>query len=299
MHIVHTSSETIGQIYVPSLNWLLCFGVIALCLGFRSSSALASAYGVAVTLTMTITTVLSCAVARELWRWPLVPALALFGTFLVVDLTFFGANAVKLAEGGWLPLALAAGVFTLMTTWKRGREVLANRLCETQMPLELFFDELRATPPPRAPGTAVFLTQVRGATPPALLHNLEHNNVLHDRVVLMTVVNLEIPTVASGDRVRLAALPAGFHQVEARFGFMETPSLQLILDLCALKGLAFKTSETTYFLGREVLLATERPGMAIWRERLFGWMARNARSAVAFFGIPADRVVEIGLHVEL
>ncbi len=299
MEVVHTSAEESGQIYLPGLNWMLFLGVIFLVLSFRTSSALAAAYGIAVTMTMAITTVLAYMVARE--RWKVSPALALpvAVVFLAIDLSFFGANAVKVADGGWFPLVLGAAIFTLMTTWKRGREILAERLRSASLSVQDLLQSFEQDPPLRVPGAAIFMTGNPDGAPPALLHNLKHNKVLHEQTVLLTVVNEEVPFVHAEERVELEPLPSGLVRVSARYGFMEDPSIADVLKRCREKGLAFSLMSTTFFLGRETLIPSKRPGMALWREALFAWMARNARSATAFFRIPPNRVVELGSQVEL
>ncbi|MBU8895721.1 potassium transporter Kup [Corallococcus sp. H22C18031201] len=299
MEVVHTSAEEMGQIYLPGLNGVLLLGVVALVLGFRSASALASAYGIAVTTTMAITTVLAYIVARERWGVSRALALPVAGVFLLVDLSFFGANAVKIADGGWFPLMLAICIFTLMTTWKRGREILANKLRASTISLRELLDSFGDHPPVRVPGTAIFMTGNAEGTPPALLHNLKHNKVLHEQVVLLTILSEEVPHVPAPERVEVEPLEQGFVRVVAQYGFMENPSIPDVLKRCREKGLQFQLMGTSFFLGRETLIPTKKPGMAVWREALFAWMSRNARSATAYFRIPPNRVVELGSQVEL
>ncbi len=299
MQVEHTSSLEIGQIYIPTVNWALCLVTFALVLGFQNSTNMAAAYGVAVSSEMVITSLLFYILAREVWGWSLARAGLLVAFFLVLDLAFFGANALKIPQGGWLPLALAAGVYLLMATWKRGREILSKRLQEKSVPLNLLMADLAAEPPLRVPGTAVFMSGNPGRTPPALVHNLAHNKVLHEKVVFLTVVTEEVPHVAASERVAVKALGKGFHSVGARYGFMEDPSIQDILERCLEKRLAISLEASTFFLGREVLVSTERPGMARWRERLFAFMSRNALPATAFFQIPSSQVFEVGVQVEL
>ncbi|NOJ82075.1 potassium transporter Kup [Myxococcus xanthus] len=299
MEVVHTSAEEMGQIYLPGLNWALLVGVVALVLGFRSSSALASAYGIAVSTAMVITTLMAYVVARELWgvrRWVAIPVV---GLFLTVELAFFGANAVKVADGGWFPLLMAVVVFTLMTTWKRGRDILAAKLRASSIPLKVLLGSFGDHPPVRVPGTAIFMTGNAEGTPPALLHNLKHNKVLHEQVVLLTILSEELPHVPPGERVEVEPLEQGFVRVVARYGFMENPGIPDVLKRCREKGLQFQLMGTSFFLGRETLIPTKRPGMAVWREALFAWMSRNARSATSYFRIPPNRVVELGAQVEL
>ncbi|SEU30042.1 potassium transporter Kup [Stigmatella erecta] len=300
MEVVHTSAEEMGQIYLPGLNFLLLGGVVFLVLGFRSSSALAAAYGIAVAGTATITTVLAYVVARERWGWKRRVALPLVGLFLAVDVSFFCANAVKIPDGGWFPLILAALLFTLLTTWKRGREILAAKLREASMELKGLLDSLSGDHSPhRVQGTAVFMTGNPEGTPPALLHNLKHNKVLHEQVVLLTILSEEVPHVPASERVEVEPLEQGFVRVIARYGFMENPSIPDILKRGREQGLQFQLMSTSFFLGRETLIPSKKPGMAIWREALFAWMSRNARSATSYFRIPPNRVVELGTQVEL
>jgi len=299
LQIEHTSSDEIGQIYIPPVNWALMLSTICLVRGFQSSSRLAAAYGMAVTTTMVITTVLFAVVAHELWGWRRWTAGLLAGAFLLVDLTFFGANVIKVEHGGWFPLVIAAGVFALMTTWKRGRQILAQRLQSAGLPIDLFLADVAVHAPVRVPGTAVFLTGNAAGVPPALLHNLKHNKVLHERVVFLTVVTEEVPRVPHQQRLEVQALGHGFHRIVAHYGFMEDPNIPDVLRLAATDGLDFPPMDTTFFLSRETLLATKNPGMAVWREKLFAFMSRNAQGATAFFRIPPNRVIEIGLQVEL
>ncbi|WP_410520583.1 potassium transporter Kup [Corallococcus exiguus] len=299
MEVVHTSAEEMGQIYLPGINGALLVGVIALVLGFGSSSRLAAAYGIAVTTTMGITTVLAYVVARERWGVRRSVALPIASLFMVVDLAFFGANAAKIADGGWFPLLLAVCIFTMMTTWKRGRDILAGKLRAASLGLKDLLGSFGDHPPLRVPGTAIFMTGNPEGTPPALLHNLKHNKILHEQVVLLTIISEEIPHVVAQERVEVEPLEQGFVRVVARYGFMENPSIPDILKRCREKGLQFQLMGTSFFLGRETLIPTKKPGMAVWREALFTWMSRNARSATAYFRIPPNRVVELGSQVEL
>ena len=297
--IEHTSSVEIGQIFIPSVNWWLMLATIAVVLGFRSSTGLAGAYGVAVTSTMVITTLLLHVVSREVWGWSPWRATLLASAFLLIDLSFFGANLVKIPQGGWLPLLIAAGVYTLMATWKTGRQILSKRLQEKSVPLNILMADLAADPPLRVPGVAVFMSGNPGGTPPALVHNLAHNKVLHERVVFLTVVTEEVPHVAQAERVTVKHMGKGFHSVTARYGFMEDPNILDIIAGCQERRLIIPLEGTTFFLGREELVSTDRPGMARWRERLFAFMSRNALRATAFFQIPSTQVFEVGAQVEL
>jgi len=302
--IRHTSRSEIGQIYLPEVNWALGAVTVALVLGFETSSALAAAYGIAVTGTMMITTLLFHRVARDRWRWPRWATLPLTLIFLTVDVSFFGANVVKVEEGGWFPLAAGALVFTLLSTWKKGRELLAEQMRGAGLPLEMFLGEIARKNPQRVSGTAVFMTGNVGNVPPVLLHHLKHNKVLHERVVLVSIVTEEIPSVAEAERVTIREMGAGFHQVIARYGFMETPDVPAMLDSIPRRAtppsrLRIVPMETTYFLGRETLLATGPARMATWRKKLFIIMARNAQTASSFFGLPPNRVVEMGAQIQL
>jgi KUP system potassium uptake protein len=299
VQIEHTSAREIGQIYIPGINWILMIATIGLVVGFHSSSNLAAAYGVAVTTTMVITTILLSIVAREIWNWSLPKALLILAMFLWIDLSFFGANIVKIHQGGWFPLAIAAIVFTLMTTWRRGRQILNARLAEDSLSVDLFLKDVAAHPPVRVRGTAVFMTRTPEGVPPTLLHNLKHNKVLHEHVVFLTVVTEESPHVPAEERLAGEDLGEGFYRLLIRYGFMEDADIPEVLRRVDLPGLGFPPGDTTYFLGKETVLATPRPGMALWRERLFALMSRNARSATSFFRLPPNRVVELGAQIEI
>lgn len=299
MDIRHTSSLERGQIYLPQINWVLMVACIGLVLGFRSSSHLAAAYGIAVTLTMIITSILFFFAARQVWHWPVWKAGLLCGAFLVPELAFCGANLLKFAHGGWFPLVVAVGIFTLMATWKTGRALIRERLQAGYLPFQMFIDEVRSQRLQRVSGTAVFLSANRQGTPVALLHNIKHNKVLHERVVVLTVVTDEVPHVDPSQRLELEQLQAGFYRVIAHYGFMEEPNVPDLLVNCGAKGLEFRPMETTFFLSRETIIPTKRPGMALWREKLFAVMARNAQRATGFFKIPPNRVVELGIQVEM
>jgi KUP system potassium uptake protein len=299
LRIEHTSERQIGQIYIPSINWLLMIACIGLVLGFRTSTNLAAAYGVAVTTDMVFTTILFAFVARSSFGWPQWKVGLLAAGFLVVDLGFWGANIVKIPKGGWFPLVIAAGFFTAMTTWKMGRQILADRLQDRTLPIKLFLADLEGNRFTRVAGTAVYMYGNPEGTPPALLHNLIHNKVLHERVVLLTVETDEIPTVEDSERVEVSELGHGVFRVVLRYGFTDSPDIPSGLALAKEKGLVFKPMETSYFLGRETLIASKNPGMAMWREHIFAVMSRNARSATSFFGLPPNRVVELGAQIEL
>lgn len=297
--IQYTSAQTMGQIYVPQINYALMLATVALVIAFGSSSSLAAAYGIAVTATMGITTLLAYVVSRHVWGWSRSAAALATGVLLIVDLAFFGANVLKIAHGGWVPLVIAAVVYVLMTTWKRGRAILGARLRERAYPFEEFLRDIALRPPLRVPGTAVFMTGSAAGTPVTLLHNLEHNKVLHENVVLLTVTTADIPHVPLEDRLSVEPLGESFFRVTAVYGFMEEPNVPAALQEARRLGLRIDPATVTYFLGRETLLATGRPGMAIWREQLFVLMSSNAMRATSFFKIPSDRVVELGLQLEL
>ena len=299
LKINHTSTREFGQIYIPAVNWALMVGCIAIVVGFRSSSNLAAAYGVAVTSTMVITTILFYVVARRVWFWGFLPTAALALFFLIIDLAFFGANIIKVAQGGWFPLLLAALVFMLMTTWKKGRRILNERIQTEAKPLEEFLQEMERRPPTRVPGTAIFMNGNASRTPPALLHNLEHNKVLHQRVLFLTVKTKQIPFVAPEERVEIELLGNGFHRLKVYYGFMEDPDIPKVLENLHMPGFAYVPQDTTYFLGRETIIASKRPGMALWREKIFSIISHNATSATAYFCLPPDRVVEMGEQIEI
>ena len=299
VHMVHTSAKEAGQIYVPSVNWMLLGAVIALVVGFQSSSALASAYGIAVTLTMMIDTVLAFVVVRALWRWKTWHSVAFLAVFLSVDFAFFSATLTKVLAGGWFPLLIGALIFAVMTTWKRGRQILSRRLREDALPLNFFITTLFVDPPVRVPGTAVFLTGWPEGVPRALLHNLVHNKVLHERVVLLKVEVLDRPFIPEDERVAVTTLDHGFHTVHVHYGFKDTPDVPAALALCAAHGLRCEPLETSYFLGRETLVQRRGSGLVWWRQMLFVVLFRNASSAASWFRLPANRVVELGTQIEL
>lgn len=299
--IVHTSGEAEGQIYIPEINWLLLTGCLALVVAFRveGSSGLAAAYGIAVTGTMAITSILFASVAKERWNWPTWKTTSLVGAFLLIDVSFLFANAAKIVEGGWIPLAIAGGLFTLMTTWKAGRAALERYVQSASLPLDLFLADLAGRKPPRVKGTAVFMTGNLEGAPVVLLHHFKHNKVLHEQVVLLSVVTDRVPEVLPSRRISVRDLGQGFFQVVAHYGFMQTPNVPEILRRGREAGLYTAEGDTSYFLGRETLLTTGKSGLADWRKALFGFLSRNARSATAFFGIPPNRVVEMGAQIEL
>jgi len=297
--IEHTSAREIGQIYIPSVNWALMLACIALVLGFRSSSALAAAYGIAVTLTMLITTMLFYFVAKERWKWPAWRAACVSGFFWAIEFLFFGANIVKIPDGGWFPLIVGGFVFTLMTTWSNGRRILYKRLRSTAMPLEKFLHELHNYPPHRVQGTAVYMTGNPDFAPVALLHNLRHFKVLHQRIIILNVKTEEGPHCHDDERIQIKDLGDNIFSMQAHYGFIEDPDIPKALELANQQGFPFNVNDTTFVLGRERLYPTARPGMAIWREKIFVLMNRNARGATYYFNIPPDRVIEVGMQMEL
>ena len=297
--IHHTSAHEKGQVYIPEINWLLMIATVGLVLGFRSSTNLAAAYGIAVTTTMVITTILAYVVAREQWGWSRGRAGAITAAFLLVDLAFFGANLLKIQHGGWFPLLVAAGVYTIMSTWKKGRSLVAERLSAAEVPLDSFLALLAAHPPARVPGTAIFMTARPQGAPPILVHHLKHNKALHERVVMLTVSVLDQPTVDRDRAIDVQPLQNGFYRVIARYGFMDTPDVPGTLADARLHGLDWRDDDTTFYLAHLTLFANDRIGMSAWRDKLFIFLTRNARRATNFFRVPPDRVVEIGIQLEL
>ncbi len=297
IQIDNTSSEAIGQIYVPTINWLLMFAAIGLVVGFESSSNLAAAYGIAVTMTMVITTLLAYVVAHEVWGWRRITAALVSGVFLVPDLAFFGANAVKIEHGGWFPLLVAGVLFLLMSTWKRGRLLLFEQIRTRIVPLASFFDLMKRGEALRVPGAAVFMTSNSEGTPPALMYNYLHNHVVHEQVVLLTIRTEEVARIPDAERVTTEVLADGFVRVVAHYGFMEEPDVPALLARA--NTLSPPMKDTTFFLGRETLIAEGLHGMSRWRERLFALMARNAERAMSYFRLPPERVMEVGSQIRL
>ena len=306
MRIIHTSKDQTGQIYIPEVNKALAVGTLVLVVQFGSATALGAAYGVAVTGTMAITNILFYLAARHLWNWSALKAGAFLAFFMAIDLTFFAANLLKVPHGGWVPLVLAAAVFTLMTTWKRGRAMLRAILQRGTVPIEMFLADVERRKPVRVKGTAVFMTSDPHGAPVVLLHHLKHNKVLHDQVILLSVSTAEVPEVTAAERIQIEPLGQGFFRVQASYGFMETPNVPAIMQYCGRHGINTKKTDVSYYLGRERLLPTlprrsgdpEIGSMARWRKKLFVLMSRNARGATEFFGIPPNRVVELGTQIE-
>ena len=299
LEVQHTSDQEIGQIYLPALNWLLLISIIALVIGFGTSSNLAAAYGIAVTGTMLITNILAIAVAVRLWNWS--PLRAILGAlpFIVIDLGFFLANSVKIPDGGWFPLAFGLAIFILLTTWKRGRELLHNRLAADALQLKPFIEDVSLNGISRVPGTAIFMTPDPESVPHALLHSLKHYKALHEQVIILSVNVFDVPFVPDIDRVEVRHLAGNFSQVIVQYGFKDEPDIPAALKICHEAGLNIEMMDTSFFLGRETLIPKLGSEMAYWRELLFVAMFRNAGSATAFFKIPSNRVVELGSQVVL
>lgn len=296
--IRHTSASESGQIYIPFVNWSLMIGVAILVLGFQGSDRLAAAYGIAVTGTFAISTVLMSMVMRIRWNLNLPVTLIGMLGFLGIELAFFGANAVKIPDGGWLPLALGLVVFMLMVTWKRGREIVAQHLGENAIPLDVFVPNLLANPPVRVSGTALFLTSARSGVPTALLHNLKHNKVLHERVIILNVLFLSKPYVVPESRLEIEEIGQDFYRISVRYGFMDEIDIPLALAKCPC-GMALDLMDTTFFFSRENVIPTRGEGMMVWREHLYAMMARNAANPMTFFKIPPNRVVELGTQLNI
>jgi KUP system potassium uptake protein len=298
MEIRHTSAAAAGQIYIPVINWGLMVMVILLVLFFQSSTNLAAAYGIAVTGAMFIDSLLLAAVLFAMWRWPLWKAVPLVAVFLIVDIAYFGANLIKVPQGGWVPLLIGFVIFTLLTTWSRGRELMRQSMTESALPIEIFAKSAHGSST-RVPGTAVFMASTNSGVPSALLHNIKHNKVLHERVLILTVQVRGMPYVDEAERYDCKSLGNGFYRVTIYCGFLEETDVPKLLSTLTLCDGAFDMMQTSFFLSRQTLLASAKPGMAIWREKLFAWMLRNAASAMAFFKLPTNRVVELGSQVEI
>ncbi|MFM5906402.1 MAG: KUP/HAK/KT family potassium transporter, partial [Novosphingobium sp.] len=298
MQIKHTSAAAAGQIYIPVINWGLMIMVLVLVLFFGSSTKLAAAYGIAVTGAMFIDTLLLAAVLISLWHWPLWKAVPLIGVFIVVDIAYFGANLIKVPQGGWVPLAMGLFIFTLLTTWSKGRTLMRAAMAEGTIPFEVFAKSAHSSAQ-RVPGTAVFMASNSAGVPSALLHNIKHNKVLHERVVILTVSIQDVPVVSEEKRVECKQFGEGFFRLTLRYGFLEETDVPAALKEAKVCGEPFTMMKTSFFLSRQTLIASSRPGMAIWREKLFAWMLRNAASAMEFFRLPTNRVVELGSQVEI
>jgi KUP system potassium uptake protein len=299
MHIAHTSSEEIGQIYIPFMNWLIMVAVILLIIQFRSSSNIASAYGIAVTMAMMVDTLLACFVAARLWKWKLPFVLFMGVSFFTVDALFLGPNILKIPDGGWFPLLVGGTVMLLMLTWRKGRRFLGDYMVRESLPLEPFIASLSVEPPTKVPGTAIFMARSVERVPHALLHNLKHNKILHERVVLLTLETQEIPFVSRSKRVSVEELAPGFYVIHGSYGFQQTPDVPQLLHECEQFGLTFNMMETTFFLSREHLIPSAEPAMPIVMDQIFAVMTRNATSATDYFNIPPNRVVEMGTQIEI
>ncbi|MDB5736612.1 MAG: trkD, partial [Sphingomonas bacterium] len=298
LRITHTSASAAGQIYIPAINWTLMVFVILLVLGFKTSTNLAAAYGIAVTGAMLIDTCLLAVVLFTLWKWNKIGAGLLIALFFAVDLAYFSANLTKVPDGGWFPLLIGLIAFTLLTTWARGRQLMLARLREVAMPIAVFIKSA-ASSAERVSGTAVFMTTAQDGVPHALLHNLKHNKVLHERVILLTVRIEDVPFVSQSRRVEMKDFGQGFYRMVIRYGFMQEPDVPAALSFAQGCGPPLRMMDTSFILARQTLIASSRPGMAIWREKLFAWMLRNAESAMEFFRLPSNRVVELGSQVEI
>lgn len=299
LKIIHTSSREMGQIYVPVLNWALMIGVVWLVIEFKSSSSLANAYGVAVTGTMTITTLLAYEVARRTWNWGRWKAGLIFGSFLIIDLAFLSSNLIKIENGGWIPLAIGAVIYLLMSTWRKGRSILAIVLKSKSIPMNEFIKNIEDNPPLRIPGNAIYMSSDIWGAPIPLLHNLKHNKVLHNQVALLTFKTLDVPFVPQNERITLDSFAPSFYRIIAHYGFMETPKIKHILEACREKGIHFPIQETTFVLGRETILPKGTHNLSVWREKIFAFMSRNAERPSAFFKIPPNQVIEVGIQVEI
>jgi KUP system potassium uptake protein len=299
VNVIHTSGTEAGQIYIPEVNAALAVGCLFVVLGFRSVDALGAAYGIAVTGTMAITTLLFYVLARSQWNWSRAKAGSLAALFLIVDLGFFSSNMLKIAKGGWVPIVIALVIFTLMTTWNRGKRIVQKRLLRGSLPMDLLLDDVARNQPPRVPGTAVFMTSDTEGAPLVLLHHLKHNKVLHKHVILLSVIFANVPEIPDTERISATLLREGFARVKARYGFMQSADVPQILASCADSGIVAEPLQTTYYLGRERLLAKGDSPMSAWRKKLYIFMSRNSRSATEFFNIPSNRVVELGAQIEL
>jgi KUP system potassium uptake protein len=299
MHIIHTSEKASGQIYMPTVNWMLMIACLSLVLAFKESSRLAAAYGIAVTATMAITSFMYFEVTRLRWRWPLWQCSLLLALFLFLDCSFLGANLLKIVDGGWITICIAVAILVLMVTWRDGRALLAKHYSLMRIPADIFLEDIAAYKPQRIAGAAVFMSIAADGIPHTLLHHFKHNEALHERVLLLSVLAAETPTVATEERLSVEDLGLGFYRIKASYGFMETPDMPEILALLNTKGLPIDVYSTSFYLGRETMTATGPAPMALWRKKLFIFMSRNAWNATSFFKLPPDRVVELGNQVEL
>lgn len=299
LKIVHTSEEAMGQVYLPGINWVAFLGTLWLVIEFKSSTNLASAYGISIAFTMLITTVLTSLVAHHTWGWGWRKVILIFGFFLTIELIFWSANILKLLDGGWVTLLIAIVTFTLMTTWKKGRTVLYDRLREKSYPFDQLLNDIKVQKPQRVPGAAIFMVGDANMTPPALLHNLKHNKVLHETVIFLTIIGEEVAYVQNDEKVQVNKLSEGFYRVTGHYGFSETPDVMSILKACESLPEGFALKDPTFFMGREILVAGIGSEMSFWRKILFSVMARNAAPANAYFKLPLDRVIEVGMQIEI
>ncbi len=299
MSIIHTSDKEIGQIYIPFVNWALFIGAAWLVIEFQNSSSMAAAYGIAVSATMLVTTFLAIIVARRVWKWPLWLVSCVFVPFMLIDIAFFGSNALKILVGGWIPLVIASCIFLLMSTWIRGRKLLSDGLAEHSLTFEALISEFKQKNYGRVEGTAIYMSGRPDTVPLPLSHNTRHNKVVHERVVFITFATMDIPHVLPARRVSIEDLTYGFFRVIVSLGFMDDPNLQNVIKLISAQGLEINPEESTFFLGREIVLATRKRGMAIWREKVFAFMGKNAQSPVSYFNLPAKQVMEVGIQIEI
>ena len=299
LEVRHSSAHEIGQVYVPPVNWALLIATLGLVVGFKSSTNLAGAYGVAVSMTMVLTTVLAFVCARERWKWSFAKAATLTGAFLIVDLAFLGSNLLKVGHGGWFPLMVGAVIYLLMITWRDGRHLLSETLKKEDLPVDLFLRDVERKKMTRVPGTAIFMSSTPSGIPRTLGHNLKHNKILHERIILLTVITEEVPRVAPEERIHVEPFSQGFTRVIVHYGFMEEPDVPAVLTAAAALGVEYKPMDTTFFLGRETIVVGKADTMARWRKRLYALMARNAEEATKHYRIPVNRVVELGIQLAI
>ncbi len=299
VRIIHTSQEERGQIYIPQLNWLLFVGTIWLVLSFRTSSNLAAAYGIAVTSTMVITTILAFVAMKNLWKWSIVIAVIISLFFLTVDIAFFGANMLKLWQGGWVPLVIGVTIYLIMTTWNWGRKRLLIKLEEETQPIEKFIDEVMSIRIVATPGTAIYMSSNPKGTPPALVKNMKHNRVLHKQIIVLSIIFRKVPRVNTEETIEIQNPTDGFYRVVASYGFMDNANIRQVIDILKDKGLNINLEKTTFFLGREIIVVKDKQGLLRFRKKLFVFLSRNSQKATEFFDIPNDRVFEVGSQIEL